>query len=533
VLRAEITDRYGVEWGPIVHGQAELAGIPSELLAVFSKRAAQVDTALEGKVADFRFREGRDPTGWERAALCREAVADTRTHKSGHGAGELQDRWESEAAALGWTAERFTADLATVRRDRSGEGSVTVEAVLDGLSTVGSTWTRADVLRAICDRQRPLGGFDGRRWAAALDRACDQVLSVCADLDPPDATARRRGSDGRAVWLEPITPHLTSDAILAEEEAVLVWAMDAQADEPAPSTTVDRDGLDVVQADAAAAVAGHDHLVLVVGPAGTGKTTTLTRAVQDLDDWVRPVFGVAPTAKAARILARETGLATATVAKLLHEWNRTDRDPREGFRLAAGTTLIVDEAGMVGTSSLHQLVGLAEREGWRLVLVGDPHQLQAVGRGGLFAELCATGRTVELTRVHRFHHPWEADASLRLRAGDPHALDVYQTHGRITPRRLRPARGQHRLPLGHPHRFGAVGGGHGIHQRPRRRPQRRRPTTPPHPRPHPPLWSPDRRRRTRTPRRCGGHPPQRPPAAHHHRGTGPQPGPLDGHRHEC
>ena len=58
--------------------------------------------------------------------------------------------------------------------------------------------------------------------------------------------------------------------------------MDAQADEPEPSTTIDRAGLDVLQADAAAAVAGADRLVLVVGPAGTGKTTMLERAVDDL-----------------------------------------------------------------------------------------------------------------------------------------------------------------------------------------------------------------------------------------------------------
>ena len=62
---------------------------------------------------------------------------------------------------------------------------------------------------------------------------------------------------------------------------MLAWAIDAQADDPAPSTTVDRDGLDVLQADAAAAVAGHDRLVVVVGPAGAGKTTTLPRAVED------------------------------------------------------------------------------------------------------------------------------------------------------------------------------------------------------------------------------------------------------------
>jgi hypothetical protein len=63
--------------------------------------------------------------------------------------------------------------------------------------------------------------------------------------------------------------------------------------------------------------------------------------------------------------------------------------------------------------------------------VGDPHQLQAVGRGGLFAELWATGRIHELTCIHRFTHRWEAAASLQLRAGNPRSLDAYQTHGRI------------------------------------------------------------------------------------------------------
>ncbi len=68
------------------------------------------------------------------------------------------------------------------------------------------------------------------------------------------------------------------------------------------------------------------------------------------------MFGVAPTAKAARVLAHETGMAADTVAKLLHEWNRTDRAPLDEYRLPAGTTVIVDEAGMLGTRSLHQLV---------------------------------------------------------------------------------------------------------------------------------------------------------------------------------
>ena len=151
-------------------------------------------------------------------------------------------------------------------------------------------------------------------------------------------------------------------------------------------------------------------MAVVVGPAGTGKTTMLAAAADDLARRGRPVFGVTPTAKAAHVLAREAGLSADTVAKLLHEWHDDAGAPDPRYRLPSGTTLIVDEAGMVGTSSLRELVELADRERWRLVLVGDPRQLQAVGRGGMFAELCRTSRTLEQARIHRFTHAWEADA---------------------------------------------------------------------------------------------------------------------------
>ncbi len=181
--------------------------------------------------------------------------------------------------------------------------------------------------------------------------------------------------------------------------------------------------MDTMQRAAAAAIAGDDRLVIVIGPAGAGKTTTLAYAVHDLTDINdRAAYGIAPTAKAAHTLGAETGMPCDTVAKLIHEWTRTDRPAGATWQLAAGTTLIVDEAGMLGTPSLRHLTELADTNQWRLVLVGDPNQIQAVGRGGMFGELCTTGRSYELQRIHRFTEPWEADASLQLRYGNPHAL---------------------------------------------------------------------------------------------------------------
>ena len=433
VLRAEVTYRFGVAWGDIVKGQADIAGFPAEVLEAFSKRAAQVDAAMQTMLAEFRAREGRDPTTKEQGAIGRQAAEDTRGHKTGTTPTDLRALWRAEAAAVGVTPDvleasiRTAADAAPVEQQR-----ISVADVVAAVGERRSAWHRLDVIQHLGDTVRPRPGIDGHRWAQLLDRAVDTVLDQCVDLDPTDS-GRRRRSDGRSVWIEPSARHHTSDHILAQEEHILSWAIDHQIDPPQPSTTITGGGLDAMQTEAARAVAGHDRLVLVVGPAGAGKTTMLHAAVTDLRGQARPVFGLAPTAKAARVLETGTGMTCDTVAKLLYEHGRPDRPPEPPWRLPPGTTLIVDEAGMLATADLHQLTVLADAHRWRLALVGDPHQLHSVARGGMFAELCATGRPIELDTIHRFHNDWEAAASLKLRHGNPAGLDAYLDHDRILP----------------------------------------------------------------------------------------------------
>ncbi len=305
-----------------------------------------------------------------------------------------------------------------------------MDDILDTVTAKSSTWRRADLLAAICDHTPPGPEWNGTDWARAVEHATDKVQDLHRDLDPDIAGPTR--ADGRSVWMDPMVKHLTHDRVLAQEERILTYVLDAQDHRATPSTTVDITGLDPLQADVARAVAGSERVVLVVGPAGTGKTTTLSAASLDLHRQRRTVYGIAPTAKAARVLETETGIRSDTIAKLLYEWDRPD-GPRPTHRLPAGTTVVVDESGMVGTNTLDRLVGLARSQQWRLVLVGDPRQLQTVGRGGMFDELCRAGRTHHLQYIHRFTHRWEADATLGLRAGRAWALDAYFDHERVHP----------------------------------------------------------------------------------------------------
>ncbi len=94
--------------------------------------------------------------------------------------------------------------------------------------------------------------------------------------------------------------------------------------------------------------------------------------------------------------------------------------------------MILDEASLAGTPSLDRIAAAAKDAGAKLLLLGDPAQLHAVGAGGAFAML--TGDRADpptLTGLHRFTQEWERTATLQLRAGDTSVIDTYVAHGRV------------------------------------------------------------------------------------------------------
>jgi hypothetical protein len=58
--------------------------------------------------------------------MSREAAADTRSRKSGHGAADLVARWPSEAAEVGWTVDRLDDAIEQAARSRVSADVLTV-----------------------------------------------------------------------------------------------------------------------------------------------------------------------------------------------------------------------------------------------------------------------------------------------------------------------------------------------------------------------------------------------------------------------
>ena len=439
-LRAELTRRLGVAWQPPEHGIAEIDEVDENVLAEFSQRTKDVERRLDEKLGRFRTHLGRDPTASERWKLEREAVIDSRPSKP-HGptAAELRQEWQERVRGLGHEPERLVNSVVGRRRGLeeidSGTAVLLAERALGSLTELQSTWRPAELVRELAAVVPTTMAVESSELTETLDRLASHIAnSRCADISRPIPPGARLRRDGRPLVESAVDRALTTRGILDEEEELIDWAQRRVNREALRTRTraIRFDGeLSPGQATAVAAVAGDGGLELIVGPAGAGKTTTLAAAVLNLAARGRLAFGVAPTAAAADVLASETAMAADTLDKLLTEHSHPTRPPQPAYDLPAGTTVIVDEAGTAATPKLAELARLADQHRWRVVLVGDPRQFSAVGRGGMFAHLVDGLGAVELDRIHRFRNHWERQASLRLRSGDPTALTEYERRGRL------------------------------------------------------------------------------------------------------
>ena len=438
-LRAELTQSLGVTWEEPVRGIAEMRDVPQDVRSEFSSRTRAVEDRIEEKIARFAEQMERDPTPRERWRLEREAVTDSRPSKShGEDAASLHLEWAERAIALGHDPERIVAAAGLPARDERALDIATralvVARALDAMAEAQSAWRPAELVRELAaavptDVTAP--AHDLVPW---LDDVADEVIAErLVDLSRPIPDGVRLRHDGRPITESVADRVLTTPEILAQEERLIAWAERRLGAGGADVALDPAEGIELLsgpQREVAGALAGTRDLVPVVGPAGTGKTTAVAPAVEQLRADGRAVFGVAPSAAAAEVLATDAGLASDTLDKLLIE-HRLDRPPDHRYDLPAGSTVVVDEAAMVSTPKLAELADLADQRGWRLALVGDPLQFSAVGRSGMFGHLIDCYGAIELDRVHRFANDWERDASLRLRRGDTEVLDLYDEHGRI------------------------------------------------------------------------------------------------------
>ena len=113
-------------------------------------------------------------------------------------------------------------------------------------------------------------------------------------------------------------------------------------------------------------------LAVIQGRAGVGKSTMLAAVRESYEQEGWKVQGIALAGVAAQNLQKESGIESKTIASWL---------PYQ--QIDSRTVVIIDEAGMVGSKQMAEVIQKVEQSKAKLILVGDERQLQPIAAGGI------------------------------------------------------------------------------------------------------------------------------------------------------
>lgn len=181
------------------------------------------------------------------------------------------------------------------------------------------------------------------------------------------------------------------------------------------------------QAKAVNFILSQGDIACVVGRAGAGKTYTM-KAVHDIyvnKDY--QLYGAALSGIAAKTLQAQTGIKSDTIYSL------TKRIEKGKFQPKPNSILVIDEAGMLGLKAMANIIDYAKKAKCKVLLIGDPDQLQPIDAGTPFRSILEQTGFAELQNIQRQIDPKDREASQNLAQGKIDlAIKHYQKQGKFT-----------------------------------------------------------------------------------------------------
>ncbi|NKM22754.1 Ti-type conjugative transfer relaxase TraA [Rhizobium laguerreae] len=299
---------------------------------------------------------------------------------------------------------------------------------------------RPEIVLDLITREKSV--FDERDVAKVLYRYIDDVALfqslMIRILQSPEALRLERERINFATGIRTSAKYTTREMIRLEAEMAnrAIWlsgrASHGVREAVLQATFARHSRLSDEQRTAIEHVAGATRVAAVIGRAGAGKTTMMKAAREAWETAGYRVVGGALAGKAAEGLEKEAGIVSRTLSSWELRWNqgRNQLDDRCVF--------VLDEAGMVSSRQMALFVEAVTKAGAKLVLVGDPEQLQPIEAGAAFRAIADRIGYAELETIYRQRQQWMRDASLDLARGNVRkAVDAYTAHGRMIGLRLK------------------------------------------------------------------------------------------------
>lgn len=385
----------------------KLDGVPDTICDHFSKRAEQIKKSLKDNGIRCRASKAGDL-----------AALSSRKAKGEINRQQLFSAWKQELSELGFTDNVIQSVRTNTVRDDLSKDMLDAESLASELTESHSVFTSQDIffkggIRAL-DNQQSLKSIKAL-YQQIID---DRDISVSLGLDSRYSNI------------------FTTKAVLKAEQSLINNARflssqnwcDISADDIERGISAQKIQLSDEQAFAVHNVCNPSQLSILQGSAGAGKSASM-KCVRDIYQSKRKrVVGASIAKSAAKNLAKEAGIQTYTIARLL-VWLESDKPP-----VGEGDVLIVDEAGQVGTFHLNKLLSYAKAQNFKIILVGEDKQLDAIEHGGVLRHLSSPEivGTTRVEKIRRQINEWDRQAVADFRDGYAKlALVQYQNRGQL------------------------------------------------------------------------------------------------------
>ncbi|MDN5929013.1 MAG: Ti-type conjugative transfer relaxase TraA [Hyphomicrobiales bacterium] len=293
---------------------------------------------------------------------------------------------------------------------------------------------RPEIVLDIITRERSV--FDERDIAKVLHRYIDDAALfrdlIARILQHPDVPRLERDTIDFATGARIPSKYTTRELIRLEAGMAnrSVWLSGRSShgvrDHVLAATFARHSGLSQEQRTALEHITENGRIAAIVGRAGSGKTTMMKAAAEAWELAGYRVVGAALAGKAAEGLENEAGVKSRTLAS----WELRWKERRD--LIDAKTVFVLDEAGMVSSRQMALLVQTITKAGAKLVLIGDPDQLQPIEAGAAFRAIADRIGYAELETIYRQREQWMRDASLDLARGRiADAVSAYRANGRV------------------------------------------------------------------------------------------------------
>ncbi|NMM90651.1 hypothetical protein B2J88_41045 [Rhodococcus sp. SRB_17] len=423
----------------------DIVGMPQELLDGFSRRPQIMERAHE-LMAEYREAHGKNPSKVVQISLVQRATLETRSGKqTPKSLAAMREEWREQAETMLGPGGIDTLLAAALSQDEpvidpaEFDADEMANSVVERVSLQRSTWTEANV-RTVAEDMLARVKFPSERQAsAAVELVVNRALhrdSLLIDISLDEMPAAMTRANGESTLTDHQKARYTSTAMLDAEQRLLgaahtptVFSASDAAFETALAYRENLEGRPFNKGQIALArhLATTEALLAVgIGPAGTGKTTSMKAVTDTWQAQGRDVIALGPSAAAATVLGEDIGVRGRTIDDILTR-HRLGLD----VEVNRGAMLLVDEAGMASTHQLDTLVQVAAQHGAVVRLIGDPAQLSAVNAGGALGLLARDTRAPELEEVVRFSAVDEREVSLALRKGEHSVIEWYEERDRL------------------------------------------------------------------------------------------------------